>query len=124
MSTTLTYLRIYSDDAGISHFAPVAIEAVAQDDAPSLAQLWASALQPASRHGFLVLPSGWIGELHPAPVRMWIVVTAGEIEFEAGDGAKHRLAPGSALLLEDITGMGHRSHVIGDQAAVLSVVHV
>lgn len=124
MSTTLTYLRLYSDDAGISHFAPVAIEVVAQDGAPSLAQLSGSALQPASRHGFLVLPSGWIGELQPSPARMWIIVTAGEMEFEAGDGAKHRLAPGSALLLEDTAGMGHRSHVIGGQAALLSVVHV
>lgn len=124
MSTTLTYLRLYSDDAGISHFAPVAIEVMAQDFAPPAAPFSVSALQPASRHGFLLLPSGWVGELHPSPIRMWIVVTAGEMEFEAGDGAKHRLAPGGALLLEDTAGMGHRSHVIGDRAAVLSVVHV
>ena len=124
MSNTLTYLRLYSDDAGISHFAPVAIEVMQHDFAPPAAPFGVSALQPASRHGFLSLPSGWIGELHPSPIRMWIVVTAGEMEFEAGDGAKYRLVPGSALLLEDTAGMGHRSHVIGDQAAVLSVVHV
>jgi hypothetical protein len=121
MSNTLTYLRLYSDDAGISHFAPVKVETPPQGSA---APFGGATLQPARRHGFLSLPSGWIGELHPSPVRMWIVVTAGEMEFEAGDGAKHRLAPGSALLLEDTVGMGHRSHVIGDQAAVLSVVHL
>ena len=124
MSTTRTYLRRYSDGAGISHFAPVAVEMMQQDFAPPAAPFSVSPLQPASRYGFLLLPSGWIGELHPSPIRMWIVVPAGVMEFEAGDGAKHRLAPGSALLLEDTAGMEHRSHVIGDQAAVLSMVHV
>ena len=124
MAHTLTYLRLYSDDAGISHFAPVEIEVAPRDFAPPAEPFSVSALEPASHHGFLSLPSGWIGDLHPSPLRMWIVVLAGEMEFEAGDGAKHRLAAGSTLLLEDTAGMGHRSHVVGDQAAVLSVVHV
>lgn len=124
MAHTLTYLRLYSDDAGISHFAPVEIEVAPRDFAPPAQPFSVSTLEPASRHGFLSLPSGWIGDLHPSPLRMWIVVLAGEMEFEAGDGAKHRLAAGNTLLLEDTAGMGHRSHVIGDQAAVLSVVHV
>ncbi len=124
MSHTLTYLRLYSDDAGISHFAPVGIEVTPREFAPPAAPFGVSALEPASRHGFLVLPSGWVGELHPSPIRMWVVVISGEMEFEAGDGAKHRIIPGSCLLLEDTTGMGHGSRVIGDGAAVLSVVHV
>lgn len=124
MSNTLTYLRLYSDDAGISHFAPVEIEVTPRDFAPPAEPFSVSALEPASRHGFLSLPSGWVGDLHPSPLRMWIVVIAGEMEFEAGDGAKHRLMPGSALLLEDTAGMGHRSHVNGEHAAVLSIVHV
>jgi hypothetical protein len=122
MAHTLTYLRLYSDDAGISHFAPVGIEAAPL--APPAQPFSVATLAPASGHGFLALPAGWIGDLHPSPLRMWIIVLAGEMEFEAGDGAKHRLATGNALLLEDTAGMGHRSHVIGEQAAVLSVVHV
>lgn len=124
MASTLSYLRLYSDDAGISHFAPVEIAVAPVDFAPPTEPFGASAWEPAARHGFLSLPGGWIGELHPSPQRMWIVVLAGEMEFEAGDGAKHRLVAGSTLLLEDTAGMGHRSHVVGDQAAVLSVVHV
>lgn len=121
---TLTYLRRYADDARISHFAPVQIAVTPRDFAPPAEPFSVSALEPASRHGFLSLPSRWCGDLHPSPLRMWIVVIAGEMEFEAGDGAKHRLIPGSTLLLEDTAGMGHRSHVIGEHAVVLSVVHV
>lgn len=122
--TMLSYLRLYSDDTGISHFAPVDIEVFPRDFAPPAAPFSVSALEPASRHGFLCLPRGWVGELHPSPIRMWIVVLSGEMEFEAGDGAKHRIVPGSTLLLEDTSGKGHCSRVIGAGAATLAVVHV
>jgi hypothetical protein len=124
MSNTLRFLRLYSDDAGISHFAPIDIEVASREFAPPAAAFGVSALEPASRHGFLSLPAGWVGELHPSPIRMWVVVLSGEMEFEAGDGAKHRIAPGDSLLLDDTTGMGHGSRVLGFDAAVLSVVHI
>lgn len=124
MSNTLTYFRLYPDQGGVSHFEPIDIEVVSREFAPPAAPFSVSELEPASRHGFLYLPSGWVGELHPSPIRMWIVVLSGEMEFEAGDGAKQRIVPGSVLLLEDTTGMGHCSRVLGAGAAVLSVVHV
>lgn len=124
MLKTLSYLRLYADENGISHFAQVDIEVVLQAFAPPAQPFSVSALTPASRHGFLHLASGWVGELHPSPIRMWIVVLSGEMEFEAGDGERQRIIPGSTLLLEDTTGMGHCSRVIGTLDAVLSVVHV
>jgi hypothetical protein len=120
----LTYLRLSADAAGISHFAPIAIELVARTFAPPAPPFGVSALAPASHHGFLHLPSEWVGDLHPSPIRMWIVVLSGAMEFEAGDGEHHRIVPGGALLLEDTTGDGHRSRVVGQDAAVLTVVHV
>ncbi len=124
MSTILTYLRLYPDEAGVSHFAPLAIEVSPREFAPPAPPFSVSALAPASRYGFLHLPSGWVGELHPSPLRMWFIVLSGEMEFEAGDGEQHRVVPGSAVLLEDTVGMGHRSRVLGNSPAVLAVVHV
>lgn len=124
MPNTLTFLRLYPDDTGISHFAPVDIEVSAREFAPPAPPFGVSVLAPASRHGFLHLPGGWVGDLHPSPLRMWIIVLSGEMEFEAGDGARHRIVPGGALLLEDTVGAGHRSRVLGNGAAVLAVVHV
>jgi hypothetical protein len=55
---------------------------------------------------------------------MWIFVLSGQMEFEAGDGERHQVGPGSALLLKDTTGLGHRSRVIGVDVATLAVAHV
>ena len=124
MSNALTYLRLYPDEAGVSHFAAFTVEVSPLEFAPPAPAFSVSAFAPAFRYGFLHLPSAWVGELHPSPLRMWIIVLSGEMEFEAGDGEQHRIVPGSALLLEDTVGSGHRSRVLGHGAAVLAVVHV
>ena len=124
MENKLPFFRLCPDAAGVSHFKPMEVEVFLREFAPPAAAFSVSELKPASRHGFLCLPGGWVGELHPSPMRMWIVVVSGEMEFKAGDGATQRLLPGSALLLEDTTGMGHCSKVLGSCPAVLSVVHV
>lgn len=123
-SDTLTCQRLYADEAGISLFAPLSIDVYPRPFAPPAAPFSVSELEPATRHGFLHLPAGWVGELHPSPIRMWIVVLSGEMEFEAGDGSTQHIVPGSALRLEDTRGAGHCSRVIGDVPAVLFAVHV
>jgi hypothetical protein len=124
MSNTLTYLRLYADASGESHFAPLAIEVSPRNFAPPAPPFSVSELASASRYGFLHLARGWVGDLHPTPIRMWIFVLSGEMEFEAADGERHRIVPGSALLLEDTDGAGHRSRVVGNSEVVLAVVHV
>ncbi|WP_395405684.1 hypothetical protein ACHMW6_03795 [Pseudoduganella sp. UC29_106] len=78
----------------------------------------------ATQCGFLHLPAGWFGELHPSPIPTWIFVLRGEMEFEATDGGTRRITPGSAVLLEDTTGRGHVSRVLGDEDAMLAVVRL
>jgi len=124
MPNQLSFFRLYPDSTGVSRFEPIDIEVHSREFAPPAAPFSVSELKPASQHGFLYLPSGWVGDLHPSPIRMWIVVVAGEMEFEAGDGSKQRMTAGSTLLLEDTTGPGHSSRVLGASAALLSVVHV
>ncbi|MGN5479259.1 hypothetical protein ACTMU2_26870 [Cupriavidus basilensis] len=55
-------------------------------------------------------------------MRMWIIMLDGEMEFEASDGERRSLVPGSALLLEDTTGKGHRGRVVGGLVATLAMV--
>ncbi|MDW5444288.1 cupin domain-containing protein [Polaromonas sp. SM01] len=124
MSATLTYQRLYADDMGVSHFAPLDVEVSPREFAPPAPPFSVSAFTPASRCGFLHLTRGWSGDLHPSPLCMWIIVLSGEMALEAGDGTQQRIAPGSALLLEDTVGVGHRSRVLGNAAANLFVVHV
>ena len=60
MSATLNYLRLYADEAGVSHFAPPEIDVSPRDVAPPAPPFSVSALTPVRRYGFLHLPSGWV----------------------------------------------------------------
>src|SRR5258706_7871964 len=124
MPTALEFLRLYADQTGASHFAPLTIDTVTRNFAPPALPFNVSEFVSASQQGFLHLPQGWIGEMHPSPLRMWIFVLSGRMEFEASDGERRQIAPGSALLLEDTTGLGHQSRVIGETAAGLAAVHL
>ncbi|KAI3610911.1 hypothetical protein D8I24_0355 (plasmid) [Cupriavidus necator H850] len=122
--STLAFARLYADDAGESHFGPLAVTIAERNFAPPAPPFMVSPMVEAARQGFLVVPAGWIGILHPSPLRMWIFLLEGEMEFEASDGQIHPLTIGAGLLLEDTTGKGHRSRVIGGTAATLVVVEL
>jgi len=122
--TTLAFGRIYADDGGESHFGALTFAMSERNFAPPAPPFFVSRMAEAVRQGFLVVPTGWVGELHPAPIRMWIFMLDGEMEFEASDGQRRTLVPGSALLLEDTRGKGHRSRVIGGNIATLAVVEM
>ena len=89
MQSSLRFTRLYTDEAGESHFGQVEIEVVLRQFAPPASPFGVSALASASQCGFLHLPEGWVGEMHPSPIRMWIFVLSGAMEFEAGDGEEH-----------------------------------
>ena len=124
MDTNLQFSRLYADANGISHFGKIGIDFIPRAFAPPAPPFSISAFEHASQCGFLHLPGGWTGEMHPSPLRMWIFVLEGEMEFEAGDGEKRRISPGNALLLEDTTGPGHASRVLGNDNVTLAAIHV
>jgi hypothetical protein len=124
VASSLSYFRLVSDVAGESHFAPLDIEMTTRNFAPPAPSFDVSALDPAAKVGFLRVPRGWVGDLHPTPIRMWVFFLSGEMQIEATDGEVRPGVPGKALLLEDTTGKGHLSRVVGDTDAVLAVVQV
>lgn len=124
METQLCFARLYADAEGVSHFGQIEIEVIPQNFAPPAPAFSVSSLDAASACGFLYLAPGWVGEMHPSPLRMWIFVLAGEMDFEAGDGEVRRISPGSALLLEDTIGPGHASRVVGATSVTLAAVRM
>lgn len=124
MQTPLRFLKLCPGEAGVSRFGQVEIEVALRNFAPPALPFGVSPLEPATQCGFLNLPVGWVGEMHPSPIRMWIFVLSGTMEFEAGDGEVVAISPGSAMLLEDLTGGGHSSRVIGNVAATLAAVRL
>jgi hypothetical protein len=124
MAVALTFPQLFSDAIGESHFGSVNLQLVTRNFAPPAEPFDVSDFAAATRYGFLRAPSGWVGDLHPSPMCMWVFVLSGEVEFEASDGERRRLPAGSAILLEDTTGKGHQSRVIGDVSVLLAVVQV
>ena len=120
----MRYVRVHADDAGESHFEDVVVALAPVDYAPPAPPLHLSAPMPASAFVFLAAPPRWEGDWQPAPMRQMIFYLAGEVEAQVSDGEVRRFGPGSATLVEDTAGKGHRSQVVSDDGVLLAVVQL
>lgn len=96
--------RVYSDEAGETHFEDVSI---ALTDEGLIGHL--SARVPVKAVRFRENDPQYDYDWHNAPARQYIVLLDGVIELEVSDGEKRVLRGGEILLMEDITGKGHRT---------------
>ena len=118
----MRYTRIYADTDGNSHFEDVAIEIEPIDFAPPAPPVHLSEPTEVKRSMFICLPEGWFGGWHPAPARQFYFCLSGELEVEISDGTLRRFPAGSAVLLEDVSGKGHKTRVISSTDAYAAVV--
>ena len=107
--------RIWADEAGTSHFEDIDVELASIDFAPPAPPLDVSAPFPAERALLFEFPAGWFGDWHPSPRRQLYFNLGGRLEVEVGDGETRRVGPGAIVLLEDLTGTGHVTRVVGDE---------
>lgn len=120
----LKYTRVYADEEGESHFEDVEVGMSEVVFAPPAPPLRLSEFMESSRFSFLSAQPGWFGDWHPAPSRQFMLHLQGEVEAEVSDGEIRRFGPGSATLVEDTSGKGHRSRVVGEQEVLLAVVQL
>jgi cupin domain len=116
------YFHLYSDPAGASHVEVLKAELVSAPYAPPAPDVYLSHPMPAVAAAFLAVPSGWSGTWHVSPRRQLFVVLSGEVEVEMSDGTVQRSGPGGVALLDDTTGQGHITRVIGDAPVEALVV--
>jgi hypothetical protein len=109
-----TYFRLFTDQTGASHLETLQAELTATPYAPPAPDVFLSRPMPAAAAVFLSAPPGWTGTWHVSPRRQLFVVLTGEIEVEMSDGTIERSGPGAVALLEDTTGRGHITRVIGE----------
>jgi hypothetical protein len=110
--------RLYTDEAGESHFGAWEWHATETALAPPAPPVQVTEPVPAERALMLRVPAGWYGEPHPAPRRQLMVVVAGIMEATASDGETRLFTPGSAILLEDTTGKGHTSRTVDGEVLI------
>jgi hypothetical protein len=58
------------------------------------------------------------------PSRQGQIFLAGEVEAQASDGTVRRVGPGSVVLVEDTTGKGHVSKVVGQEDVLIAAVRL
>ena len=101
----MKYTHLYSDNNGESHFKDSRI-----------------VFGQAEQCSILRAKSGWQSDWHPAPFRQLHFYLSGEVEAETSDGETRRIGAGDITLVEDTSGKGHRSRVIGSSDVLIAVV--
>ena len=76
----------------------------------------------AKEISFRVWPVGEAFDWHPAPRRQFVIILSGGLEIGFEDGSRHRFGPGDARLVEDTTGKGHTTRVVGDEPCITAAI--
>ncbi|MGA2410520.1 MAG: hypothetical protein ABSG46_09060 [Candidatus Binataceae bacterium] len=108
--------RLYSGDDQQSHLEELKMSFTQGQFAEQ------TALQPASGVIFTRMAPGAFVDWHNAPRRQYVITLAGGVEIGLGDGSLHRFGPGEGILAEDLTGKGHTTRAVGDEARVMMIV--
>ena len=118
----MRYVRIWTDEAGATHFEDV--------EPPSTEQVVADGVPPVLVTGpfpvssIIVVeprPGGPDWEPHVAPRRQWIVVSRGRGAIQVTDGERREFGPGELILVEDVTGEGHASNPLTEDFAFFMI---
>jgi hypothetical protein len=120
----MKYIRIYADQNGDSHFEDVEVAMSLTNFAPPAPPVDVSPLMSSTNVGFLGFPAGWYGPPHPAPRRQFLFVLSGEAEVTVSDGEVRHVAPGSIALLEDTSGKGHATRIVGNEYGLAAIVQL
>jgi len=117
-------VRLYADERGESHFADIEVDLEPADFAPPAPPLHVAALFPALRAGLVRAPVDWDGTIpHPSPHRQLMCTLRGAYEVTVSDGSVRCFPAGSLLLLEDTTGTGHTTRIVGaEELLVMTVI--
>ncbi len=112
---------IVSDDDGVTHFRELDLPDTVVPSEPGVPELVHSAGLPVDRVHFLTVRDGTLTpDWHTPPRRQVVVFLTGWARLEVGDGEVRTFSPGSAVLVEDLTGAGHvTTHEPGDQAVLV-----
>jgi hypothetical protein len=102
--------RVYADAAGDSHFGELDIPL---KDGGTIGRL--SERQLVNNIIFRETDADYDYDWHCTPQRQYIVLLDGEIELKTSDGEKHRFRGGDILLVEDVSGRGHRTRTVNNK---------
>ena len=119
---TFEITRIYTDNNGESHFGQTKVDFKLVDYAPPAPPISVSKVQETESVQFISSPPGWYGDWHPGPRRQFMFCLSGELEVKVSDGETRRFGPGCPILVEDTSGIGHISRVVGSERCFMAAI--
>lgn len=116
----LTYVHVYTDAAGASHFREEHFSfARGRDDQSSI-----HVLEAKGGATLLRLKAGAFEDWHNAPQAWFLIVLQGASEVTTSDGQVRHFGPGSVVLLDDTTGKGHQTRAVGKVDHIAAVIPI
>lgn len=100
----MTITRLYCDANGDTHFETITIPLYNNGAIGFLSEKY-----PVQQLQFRQVSADYDYDFHCAPQRQYLVLLQGGVEIETSLGDKRQFPTGEVLLLEDVTGKGHRS---------------
>ena len=110
----MRYHHLYSDESGESRWKEVEVVLEERVFAPPAQGIHVSGAIPAKAMMFLRLHAGWNEPAHPTPVRQTLICMSGSVVVTASDGDAREIGPGDIWRMEDLSGKGHHTRVVGD----------
>ncbi len=117
-------VKLFSDPDGQSHFEDLDIALVPTQFVAEAAPLFLSAPIKIDEVLFFGAPVGWTSDWHPSSGQHLFSVISGRWEVEASDGEVRQFFKGDILFVEDTSGKGHRSRIIGDEESIALLARV
>lgn len=96
--------RIFSDEKGETHFETIEISFIDQGDIGFLSEI-----VEVKKLQFRKVSADYDYDFHCAPQKQYIVLLNGGVEIETSLGEKRKFQTGEIILVEDITGKGHKT---------------
>jgi hypothetical protein len=119
-ASPLTYMHVYADASGVSHFREEHFDFTRGRDANSSIH----ALDAKGGTTLLRLKAGAFEDWHNAPRAWYLIVVQGASEVTTSDGQVRQFGPGSVVLLDDTTGKGHQTRAIGNVDHIAAVIPI
>jgi len=119
-----SYIRLFTDNQGETHFEEIQSTLARVDFAYGMPPLFVSEEIAAQASSFFGAPAGWESDWHPSSGRHLFAVLTGAWEVTASDGETRTFAKGDVLLVEDTTGKGHTSRVLGSEESIALLVQL
>ena len=124
MKNNLTYLHLYTDAAGGTHFAEKEFEFKRLDHVENRDSITVHEITGVQRAILYKLAKGAVEDWHTAPRKQLGCVIQGMADITASDGEVRRLKPGSIILIDDTIGKGHITKHVGDEDHIAMMIPV